>query len=153
MFVVLFLFCMYNQKLALLSALISMWKKIIEGPAPKLIRILGGTWDGQSNFLTRDTHMDTPILCYVFAFKSYFWIGSHIVKVFLTSVVTMSLFFHTQVQKFSSVYMLPINVLMRAFIIWEEFHLQNSSISSSPHSWPVVVCMTHGLITIQLCLS
>lgn len=66
------LFCMYNQKLALLSALISMWKKIIEGPAPKLIRILGGTWDGQSNFLTRDTHMDTPILCYVFAFKSYF---------------------------------------------------------------------------------
>lgn len=69
---VVFLFCMYNQKLALLSALISMWKKIIEGPAPKLIRILGGTWDGQSNFLTRDTHMDTPILCYVFAFKSYF---------------------------------------------------------------------------------
>lgn len=30
-----------------LSALISMWKKIIEGPAPKLIRILGGTWDGK----------------------------------------------------------------------------------------------------------
>lgn len=55
----LFLFCMYNQKLTLLSALISVWKKVFEGPSPELFRILGGTWDGQSNFLTRDTHMDT----------------------------------------------------------------------------------------------
>ena len=39
-----------------------MCKKVIEGPTPELIRIVGHTCDGQSNFLARATHMDMYLL-------------------------------------------------------------------------------------------